>query len=195
MIKTIRKPAFILSFLLTGVTVIAYISGIYFFEIIELKTVDYRFIARGDLTPGTNVVLAVVDEKSLDTEGQWVWPRSKFGKLVNRLSDAGAKVIGFDIGFHEPESQSVLNTIETIRQTIQGYRIQHDDLQNYLQHLKQKSDNDRTLAQAIAASKAKVVLGWFFHNDLSSLEHLRPEQLKKYEDDIRTSRYPVYARQ
>ena len=189
MLKTIRKPAFILSFLLTGLAVITYLTGIYFFEIIELKTVDYRFIARGDRVPGNTVVLAVVDEKSLDTEGQWVWPRSKFAQLVKRLSDAGAKVIGFDIGFHEPENQSVLNTIETIRQTIHDYHMQHDDLENYLQHLKQQSDNDRLLARTIADSRAKVVLGWFFHNDLSSLKHLTPEQLKEYEDTIHTSRY------
>lgn len=189
MIKTIRQPVFVLCLVLTGITMIAYITGIYFLEIIELKTVDYRFVARGKKPPGNEVVLAVVDEKSLDLEGQWVWPRSKFARLVNRLSDAGAKVIGFDVGFHEPESRSVLNTIRQIQKTAVDSKIQNPDFLDYLHQLEQTSDNDKALADAISDSKAKVVLGWFFHNDLSSLNHLDGKQLKEYENHIQKSRY------
>lgn len=189
MLKTIRHPVFILSVIFTGITIIAYSTGIYFLEIIELKTVDYRFIARGKKTPGNEVVLAVVDEKSLDTEGQWVWPRSKFAGLVTRLSDAGAKVIGFDIGFHEPENQSVLNTIDKIQKTITDHKIQNNDIQSYLDQLKQASDNDRILTDAIVKSKSKVVLGWFFHTDLNELSHLNTEKILEYEKNIQRSRY------
>jgi adenylate cyclase len=189
MLKTIRHPVFILSVVFTGITIIAYTMGIHFLEIIELKTVDYRFIVRGEKKPGNEVVLAVVDEKSLDTEGQWVWPRSKFAKLVTRLSDAGAKVIGFDIGFHEPENQSVLNTLHKIQKTFVDQKIQNQDFQDYLHLLEKKSDNDKILADAIINSKSKVVLGWFFHDNLDSLSHLNKKKLKEYEDNIHKSRY------
>lgn len=189
MLKTIRHPIFLLSAVFTGITIIAYMTGIYYLEIIELKTVDYRFIARGGKKPGNEVVLAVVDEKSLDMEGQWVWSRSKFAKLVTRLSDAGVKVIGFDIGFHEPENRSLLNTIDKIQKTITEYKIQNNYIHNYLHHLKLESDNDRILSDAIINSKSKVVLGWFFHDNLDSLGHLSKKVLQEYEGNIHKSRY------
>ena len=68
-----------------------------FLDLMELKTVDLRFLSRGPMTPGPEVVLAVVDEKSLVEQGKWVWPRSKFAQMVRVLSDSGAKVIAFDI--------------------------------------------------------------------------------------------------
>ena len=51
-------------------------------------------------------MLALIDEKSLDTEGRWPWPRSKFAALVDVLSHDGARVIGFDISFLEPDENS-----------------------------------------------------------------------------------------
>ena len=37
----------------------------------------------------------------IEKEGKWIWPRSKIAALINKLSDAGAKVVAFDIGFLE----------------------------------------------------------------------------------------------
>ena len=71
----------------------AYLVGIPFLDLMELKTIDLRFGSRGPAPTGSDVVLAVVDEKSIAREGKWVWPRSKFVDLVNKLSAAGAKVI------------------------------------------------------------------------------------------------------
>ena len=84
--NAVRQPAFLISIVITILGIITYIHGVYFFEIIELKTIDLRFRARGELTPGPEVVMAVVDEKSLDREGKWVWPRAKFAHLIDRLS-------------------------------------------------------------------------------------------------------------
>ena len=100
--SAMRQPAFIISIIITLIGVITYINGIYFLEIVELKTIDLRFRVRGEIPPEHEIALAVIDEKSLDTEGKWMWPRSKFAKLINRLSDAGVRVVAIDIGFHEP---------------------------------------------------------------------------------------------
>jgi CHASE2 domain-containing sensor protein len=85
------------------VVVIFFLSGIPILDLVELKTCDLRFLSRGHLPPSPAVVMALVDEKSLDTEGRWPWPRSKFAALVDALSHDGARVIGFDIGFLEPD--------------------------------------------------------------------------------------------
>ena len=89
-------------------------SQIPVFELIELKTYDLRFLSRGQMQPSPAVVLTLIDEKSLDAEGRWPWPRSKFATLVDILSRGGAKVIGFDVGFLEPDENSQLEVDRAI---------------------------------------------------------------------------------
>jgi hypothetical protein len=62
------------------------------FEVIELKTYDLRFLSRGPQTPSSAVAMVVNDEQSLEAEGCWPRPRSKFAALVDVLSREGAKV-------------------------------------------------------------------------------------------------------
>ena len=47
-----------------------------------------------------------IDERSLAEIGQWPWPRTTVARLVDRLSQMGAVVIGFDIVFSEPDRMS-----------------------------------------------------------------------------------------
>ena len=86
--------------------IILFVSDIPLFSLIELKTYDLRFLSRGQIQPSPTVVLALVDEKSLDTEGRWPWPRSKIATLIDKLSQDGAQVIGLDIGFLEPDEDA-----------------------------------------------------------------------------------------
>lgn len=88
--------------------------GIHFFDLVELKTLDLRFKSRGNIPTTSNVVLAVIDEKSVAKEGKWIWPRSKIADLINKLSDAGAKVIAFDIGFLEADEKSILRDRKSV---------------------------------------------------------------------------------
>lgn len=83
--------------------VIFFLSGIPILDLVELKTYDLRLLSRGYLSPSPKISIVLVDEKSLTTEGRWPWPRSKFAALVDALSHDGARVIGFDIGFLEPD--------------------------------------------------------------------------------------------
>jgi adenylate cyclase len=91
-----------------GIICALFVSGSQIFELIELKTYDLRFRSRGYFKPTPAVVLVLIDEESLDTEGRWPWTRSKIARLVDILSRDGAKVIGFDIGFLEPDENSRL---------------------------------------------------------------------------------------
>ena len=91
-------------------------------ELIELKTYDLRFQSREVMPSGTTVVLALIDEKSLDTEGRWPWPRSKIARVVDHLSRDGARVIGFDIGFLEPDENSQLGFIRELGRLIAQIR-------------------------------------------------------------------------
>ena len=52
------------------------------------------------------VPIVDIDERSLAEYGQWPWPRSLLGTLVDRLTQAGAVVVGFDIVLSEVDRLS-----------------------------------------------------------------------------------------
>jgi len=169
--------------------VLAYYIGIPFLDTIELKTIDMRFLTRQRIAPGPEVVMAVIDEKSVAREGKWVWPRTKIADLVDRLSDAGARVIAFDIGFLEPDDQRVIRALEKVSATVQDLGIGEERLSAYLADLKTASDNDRRLADAIEGARAVVVLGYFFHLDLEVLEHMDADALAEHQHNVQGSAY------
>jgi adenylate cyclase len=50
--------------------------------------------------PSPNIVIAGIDDTTLETYGRWSeWPRSLHAQAIDKLSQAGAKVIGFDVIF------------------------------------------------------------------------------------------------
>jgi adenylate cyclase len=173
------------------VVVVLLFSGVPIFDLIELKTYDLRVVSRGDRQPAPAVVLALIDEKSLDTEGRWPWPRSKLAALVDRLSHDGAKVIGFDIGFLEPDENSQLAFINELSQHVEALGITQPQLVDFIQERKQHADNDLALARAIQQSSAPVVLGYFFHMSETELDsRLAPAEIDQQLRRINASKYP-----
>ncbi len=173
------------------VVVMLFLSGASIFDLIELKTYDLRFRSRGHLPPSPAVVMAVIDEKSLDAEGRWPWPRSKFAALVDILSQDGARVIGFDITFAEPDENSQLTLINRFVQQVDALAIHHTQLADFIAESRRQADNDLALANAIKQSSAAVVLGYFFHMSESDLDYqIDPSALDEQLRRIRASKYP-----
>jgi adenylate cyclase len=56
--------------------------------------------------PAIPVVIAAIDEKSLDRFGQWPWSRATLAKIADRLTELGAAAIAFDVIFAEPDRTS-----------------------------------------------------------------------------------------
>lgn len=167
-------------------------AGTPILDLIELKTYDLRFLSRGPRPPSPAVVMAVIDEKSLDVEGRWPWPRSKIAALVDILSHDGASVIGFDIAFSEPDENSQLALISQFGKTVDSLTITDPKLIDFITKTKRQADNDLTLANAIRNSRAPVVLGYFFHMSEANLDYRIDQreidhQLKR----ISGSKYPV----
>lgn len=164
----------------------AYSIGVPFLDLMELKTIDARFESRKKIETRSDVVLAVIDEKSIAKEGKWMWPRSKMADLVTRLSHAGAKVIAFDIGFLEPDDKRIVEVINNIQSTL--HNLNSEEIQ-FLHHLKSTTDNDKALADSIKNSSAKIVLGYFFQNDIKALEHTDSKDIQIHQKNILNSRY------
>ncbi|MCP4665342.1 MAG: CHASE2 domain-containing protein, partial [Deltaproteobacteria bacterium] len=159
-----------LTFCTTLLVVILFLAGNPFFESMELKTYDLRFRSRGRLEPSPHVVLAVIDEKSIDRLGRWPWPRAEIAALVDALSRDGARVIGFDIIFSEPDKNSALQFIHQLDRRVQSLGIKNEKLDRFIDNSRKKADHDLALAKAFKDSTASVVLGYFFHMSRDDLD-------------------------
>lgn len=71
-------------------------------ERFELRTIDARFLIRGDRAASGEIVIVAVDDDSLARVGPWPWPRERYARIIEVLREAGARIIAFDILFAEP---------------------------------------------------------------------------------------------
>jgi len=174
------------------VVLLLYVSGIGFLDLLELKTYDLRLQSRGSLAPSHNIVLCVIDEKSLRREGRWPWPRWKIANLVDALSEKGAKVIAFDIGFFEPDEYVDRSLLDELETEVKKGLTTKVELISLLERIKNQFNNDLILARSIKDSRARIVLGYFFHISREDVEHeLDHNQLMKRLSLIETSKYPI----
>ena len=146
------------------------------FDIMEMKTYDFRFHrVRGPLTGwtardssfaeiGTDIVLLEVDDEAWRlVPEQWPYPRGTvWGKVIRNLYQAGAKVIAFDIQFDSQETKSgqlhdfideldqerILNMIPQYGDTLLAGEIAKAMPSLIPRH------GDQLLAEAIAEAKA-----------------------------------------
>jgi len=58
---------------------------------------------RGPVPVTEQVVIVDIDEKSLQSYGQWPWSRSIMASLITQLRDDGAGIVGLDIVFAEAD--------------------------------------------------------------------------------------------
>ena len=73
------------------------------------------------VTPSNNIVIIGIDDQTLDKYGRLSdWPRDLHAIAISNLSDARAKVIGFDVLFVDssPGDQSLANAITEAGNTV-----------------------------------------------------------------------------
>ena len=93
------------------------------------------------------VVIVDIDEKSLNSLGQWPWPRTRIADIITRLTQMGALVVAFDVVFPEPDRMSPGIAADTFRDLDDATRAK----------LRTLPSNDAILADAFR--KSRVVLG------------------------------------
>jgi adenylate cyclase len=80
-----------------------------FLEAQEKQAYDLKMtLIRGEKPTTGNVVIAAIDERSLDVFGRWPWARSVQGDLIRKLSSSGARVIGLDVNYSEEDKNASL---------------------------------------------------------------------------------------
>jgi signal transduction histidine kinase len=50
-----------------------------------------------------HVTVVAIDERSLEREGPWPWPRARLAALVSRIAGSGAPVVGIDLLLHDTQ--------------------------------------------------------------------------------------------
>jgi len=71
------------------------------YRIIDDKAYDLIFSLRGSLETDPSILHIDIDDESLDKIGRWPWPRRYHAKLIDTLSECGAKAVIMDIIFTE----------------------------------------------------------------------------------------------
>ena len=123
------------------------LSGVRFFQILNLKAYDAHFVLRSLLQgPPTisNIVLLVEDQKTFDTfsEPRLFWHKH-YADAIRAASEAGAKVIGLDHAFGIPVD-------------------------------KWEPDYDRLIGESLSASAAPVVYGYVTELNSNQAEQSMP---------------------
>lgn len=186
--KIIKLSPFRIAMLLTAVVLVADLKEPTFLQTIDLKALDLKFRTRGFEKPSEQVAIIAIDEKSLKELGRWPFPRWMQAKLLDKLREAGAKVVALDIVFPEADQNSELTKLQELIQTYKKYGLdKKPDLaaipptyleavssavdplisasDRFLQELvesERRANSDQYLADAIAKYKDGTVLGYFF---------------------------------
>jgi len=165
-LKSLLIPnGFMIGLGLTLLSLVFYIVGVPFLHAMEQKAYDLHFLSRGAISPGNEVVIVGIDEKSVDLLGRWPWPRTRIAELVDRLGSYGAKVIAFDIVFAEPDDSSGASVLGELKTKVDDPRARAA-----LDQAAREADNDSRFAAALEKN-GNVVLGYFFFESLDLVQH------------------------
>lgn len=122
-----------------------------------------------------------IDEETIRRLGQWPWPRTDIAVMTDRLAEAGAAAIAYDIVLSEPDRTSPPRLAK---------RLALDPAARAT--LARLPDNDVILAQSFA--RAPVVIGFFLTHDAYrrtvepkagfALSGTEPDRLASFSDAI-----------
>ena len=80
------------------------------FDTVGSRVTDRFFLPR---TADPSAIIVAIDDASLGRIGRWPWPRSVHAQLIDRLREAGAKVIALDVNFPEPSDTAADTALAT----------------------------------------------------------------------------------
>lgn len=172
------------------IALILFFLDVRFLRFMELKALDLRMVSRGNIQSGGEVVIATIDEKSLSELGRWPWPRTTLARLVDRLKQNGAKAVGFDIVFAEPDENSSIKAIDELSKEVKKSGIQDKRLYGLISKKKSAADTDAILARSIARAK-NVTLGYFFHLTARDVAHISEKDIEASAENVANSRYQM----
>lgn len=148
------------------------------FLINQLDNRIYDQIVQLNLRPhlqNPQVVIIDIDNKSVQKEGRWPWPRNKMAQLINKLKQSGVVTIGTDIVMAEQEVNYALGLKEALQPIVSKLPPNQQQLPALLAEIAPDVDNDQIFAHSLL--EHNVVLGFLFHNDIDVKKGMLPPSL------------------
>lgn len=108
---------------------------------------DLKFKMRGPQPPRNKVVVVEIDNAALESYGRWPWHRDLTAVLIDRAFEAGAKAVGLDMVFSEPDTR----VPEGLAQILQ---------KNKMGNMVEQFETDHVLSQIISRYRDRLVTGW-----------------------------------
>lgn len=107
------------------------------------------------------IVILDIDEKSLQEQGQWPWPRNRLAQMIDLLFDRyQIDVLGFDILFAEHDESSGIKGLEALAL---GELRGDAAFKAVLDKLRPQLNYDQIFANSL--KNRRVVLGYYFRHD------------------------------
>lgn len=120
---------------------------------------DMRMVARGPRPGSDEVAVLAVDERSVQQEGRWPWPRGKIKEIIERLVDGGAKVIAFDMIFSEPDKNAGVLALEGLKEK---YKTQDSNFYQLVDQEISQANTDKDLAASVEKYTDNLIIGTYF---------------------------------
>lgn len=162
---TLRSRRFIGQFTLSAMLIIfltLHLTGLIhlgFVDILDNAMYDLKVRATTAQGVDDRVVIIDIDDKSLQQEGRWPWPREKLARMQNNLFDQyGVAAVGYDIVFSEPDASSGLPVLEALAANDLSDQPVFLEI---LEQLRPSLDYDQLMADSLA--KGSSVLGYYFN--------------------------------
>jgi adenylate cyclase len=154
---------------------------------LDNTVLDFQFRLRGERTPGQEVVMVLIDEKSLKEIGRWPWPRDKQALLVDQIDASEPAAIGLDIIYAEPEESEAARDLKDWLAAEQRKGTLDAKARRLLETGFQTLDTDQRFAASLARAPRVVMALPFFVPEAQSADAISnaplpiPENLKRSE--------------
>lgn len=132
-----------------------------FVQRLENYTYDQRLQWTMPGTVDPRIVIVDIDERSLQEQGHWPWPRHQIAKMMDVLFDTyQIDVLGFDVIFAEPDGSSGLGQLEQLARTDLKDNPAFNEA---LARLRPSLRYDQVFADAL--KDRRIALGYYFRHD------------------------------
>ncbi|MBX3019437.1 MAG: adenylate/guanylate cyclase domain-containing protein [Bdellovibrionaceae bacterium] len=120
---------------------------------------DARFLTRGVIPqPESKVALIAIDDESVRMLGRWPWSRDLMAEILDQSFKNGARAVGLDVVWSEPQDNPELQTLIEIESSI---KPPPPALRQFISEKRAQKTPDQKLKDVIETNKDKIVLGVF----------------------------------
>ncbi|HKW37611.1 MAG TPA: serine/threonine-protein kinase [Burkholderiales bacterium] len=154
--------------------VLLFAGGSQLIQSLERSAYDWGVRASSRM-PSDKVAIIAIDKQSIDNIGRWPWSREIHAKMIERLANAKAKVVGYTVFFSEPQIDPGLAYVNRLLETYhkivppgadassppRGVSPEVLEMGATLQEAESALNTDRKLADSLAKA-GNVVLPMLF---------------------------------